>query len=105
MLTLKLLRDDPEFVIRKLAVKHFDARDIVYRIVELDKNRRSLQTELDSCLAGQKQKASLIGSLMKDGKKDEAEAVKAEVASLKEKSKELETLTRIAHGSPSEYPL
>ena len=93
MLTLKLLRDDPEFVIRKLAVKHFDARDIVYRIVELDKNRRSLQTELDSCLAGQKQKASLIGSLMKDGKKDEAEAVKAEVASLKEKSKELETLS------------
>ena len=93
MLTLKLLRDDPEFVIRKLAVKHFDARDIVYRIVELDKNKRSLQTELDSCLAGQKQKASLIGSLMKDGKKDEAEAVKAEVASLKEKSKELETLS------------
>lgn len=93
MLTLKLLRDDPEFVIRKLAVKHFDARDIVYRIVELDKNRRSLQTELDSCLAGQKQKASLIGSLMKDGKKDEAEAVKAEVASLKEKSRELETMS------------
>lgn len=93
MLTLKLLRDDPEFVIRKLAVKHFDARDIVYRIVELDKNRRSLQTELDSCLAGQKQKASLIGSLMRDGKKDEAEAVKAEVASLKEKSRELETMS------------
>lgn len=90
MLTLKLLRDDPEFVIRKLAVKHFDARDIVYRIVELDKNRRALQAELDSSLAEQKLKASMIGSLMKEGRKQEADAIKAEVASLKEKSKELE---------------
>ena len=47
MLTLKLLRDDPEFVIRKLAVKHFDAREIVCKIVELDKTRRALQMELD----------------------------------------------------------
>ena len=90
MLTLKLLRDDPEFVIRKLAVKHFDAREIVGKIVGLDKNRRDLQKELDSCLAEQKQKAALIGGLMKEGKKAEAEAAKSEVASLKEHSKELE---------------
>ena len=90
MLTLKLLRDDPEFVIGKLAVKHFDAREIVYKIVGLDKNRRALQVELDSCLAAQKQKSAMIGSLMKEGRKDEAAAVKEEVASLKEKSKELE---------------
>ena len=91
MLTLKLLRDDPEYVVRKLAVKHFDARDIVYKIIELDKTRRTLQAELDSCLAEQKQKASLIGGFMKEGRKSEAEAVKAEVASLKDKSRELET--------------
>ena len=91
MLTLKLLRDDPEYVVRKLAVKHFDARDIVYKIVELDKTRRALQAELDSCLAEQKQKAALIGGFMKEGRKSEAEAVKAEVASLKDKSRELET--------------
>ena len=60
MLTLKLLRDDPEYVVRKLAVKHFDARDIVYKIIELDKTRRTLQAELDSCLAEQKQKAALM---------------------------------------------
>ena len=90
MLTLKLLRENPEFVIKKLAVKNFDAGDIVHRIVELDKNRRALQTELDSCLAEQKQKSAQIGVLMKDGKKDEAASVKAEVASLKEKSKVLE---------------
>ena len=91
MLTLKLLRDDPEYVVRKLAVKHFDARDIVYKIIELDKTRRTLQAELDSCLAEQKQKAALIGGFMKEGRKSEAEAVKAEVASLKDKSRELET--------------
>ena len=56
MLTLKLLRDDPEYVIRKLAVKHFDAREIVEKIVVLDKNRRDYQKDLDACLAEQKQK-------------------------------------------------
>ena len=91
MLTLKLLRDDPEFVIRKLAVKNFDAREIVGKVIELDKTRRELQTELDACLSQQKQKAALIGGLMKEGKKAEAETIKAEVASLKEHSKELET--------------
>ena len=91
MLTLKLLRENPEFVIKKLAVKNFDAAEIVHKIVGLDKNRRALQVELDSCLAVQKQKASQIGGLMKEGKREEAEAVKAEVAALKEKSKELET--------------
>ncbi len=90
MLTLKLLREEPEFVIKKLAVKNFDAREIVGKIVELDQNRRALQTQLDACLAQQKQKAALIGGLMKQGKKDEAEAIKAEVASLKEQSKNIE---------------
>ena len=90
MLTLKLLRDDPEYVIRKLAVKHFDAREIVTRINELDSNRRALQSELDACLAQQNRIASQIGALMKQGKKDEAEAVKKEVASLKEQSRILE---------------
>ena len=90
MLTLKLLRDDPEYVIRKLAVKHFDARETVEKIVELDRMRRELQKDLDACLNEQKQKAARIGALMKEGKKDEAEAVKSEVAALKERSKELE---------------
>ena len=90
MLTLKLLRDDPEYVIRKLAVKHFEAREIVTRINELDSNRRALQSELDACLAQQNRIASQIGALMKQGKKDKAEAVKKEVASLKEQSRILE---------------
>lgn len=89
MLTLKILRDEPEFVIRKLAVKNFDAREIVEKIIALDTERRNLQTESDSLLALQKKKAALIGSLMKDGKKEEADSVKQEVAELKARSSSL----------------
>ena len=63
MLTLKLLRDDPEFVIKKLAVKNFDAKEIVAKILELDTNRRNLQTESDALLAQQKQKAAALAFL------------------------------------------
>ena len=90
MLTLKLLRENPEFVISKLAVKNFDAREIVERINVLDQNRRALQVELDTCLAEQKRKAAQIGGLMKEGKREEADVVKAEVAALKTRSAEIE---------------
>jgi len=90
MLTLKLLRENPEFVIKKLAVKHFDAAEIVAKINVLDENRRSLQTEIDGCNAEQRKAAALIGGYMKAGQKAEAEAAKAEVAALKAKSADLE---------------
>ena len=90
MLTLKLLREKPEFVIERLQVKHFDAKDIVYEILDIDRQRRAAQTELDACLAQQKAKAAEIGGLMKQGLRDAAEEVKKVVAELKEKSKALE---------------
>ena len=91
MLTLKLLRENPEFVITKLAVKNFDAKEIVEKINALDQNRRALQVELDNCLAEQKKKAAQIGGLMKEGKREEADAIKAEVAALKARSAEIES--------------
>ena len=94
MLTLKLLRENPEFVIAKLAVKNFDAREIVEKIIALDQNRRALQAELDTCLAEQKKKAAQIGGFMKEGKREEAEAVKAEVAALKARSAEIEKISQ-----------
>lgn len=84
-----MLREDPELVIRKLAVKNFDARSIVEKVLELDTNRRNLQTESDALLAQQRQKAAVIGGLMKEGRRDEAEEAKKEVAELKAKSTEL----------------
>ncbi|MCF0177920.1 MAG: serine--tRNA ligase [Bacteroidales bacterium] len=90
MLSLKLLRQQPQFVVDRLAVKHFDAKEIVEKIIEADKHRRTLQVELDSCLADQKIRAAEIGKLMKEGAKDAAEHAKKTVAELKEKSKNLE---------------
>ena len=90
MLTLKLLREEPQFVIERLAVKNFDASAIVERILEQDRVRRSCQTELDAALAAQKAKAKEIGALMQQGRKDEAEAAKKEVARMKEHSKKIE---------------
>ena len=90
MLTLKLLRENPEFVIDRLQVKHFDAKEIVYEILDIDRQRRAAQTELDACLSSQKAKAAEIGGLMKQGLRDAAEAAKKVVAELKEKSKALE---------------
>ena len=90
MLTLKILREQPEFVIERLAVKNFDAKDIVKNILEADAKRRAAQTSLDQVLAQQNSKAKEIGMLMKKGEKEAAEAIKNEVARLKEQSKELE---------------
>jgi len=84
-LTLKLLRDDPEMVVRKLAKKNFDAKSIVEKILDLDKQRRALQMESDSMLAEQKKESSRIGKLMQEGKKEEAEAARKAVAEMKDK--------------------
>ena len=89
MLTLKSLRENPQLVIEKLAVKNFDAAEIVNRVIALDDNRKALQTESDALLSLQKQKAALIGSLMKQGLREEAEEAKKEVAALKARSGEL----------------
>ena len=89
MLTLKMLRDDPQGVVEKLKIKNFDAKPIVDRVLELDTLRRNLQAESDELLARQKVKAAEIGGLMKQGLKDAAESAKAEVATLKTRSGEL----------------
>lgn len=89
MLTLKMLRDDPQGVIEKLKIKNFDAKPMVDRVLELDTLRRNLQAESDELLARQKVKAAEIGGLMKQGLKDAAESAKAEVATLKTRSGEL----------------
>ena len=90
MLTLQLINQDPEEVIRRLAVKQFDAREPIMRIVELDKQRRALQKQRDDNAATLNKMAAQIGALMKQGNRDEAENVKAQVASLKTSNKEID---------------
>ena len=92
MLTLKLIHDNPEIVVKKLAVKNFDATALVKEILYLDDKRKAIQVESDTLLSQQKKAASAIGLLMKQGKIEEAEAAKAEVAALKVRSANLLSL-------------
>ena len=89
MLTLKQLRDDKELAIARLAKKGVDAAPIIAKIEELDDKRKAIQVELDNCLAEQNKAAKQIGMLMGQGKRDEAEAMKQQVAQLKARSVEL----------------
>ena len=75
--------------------KYFkDAEEIVEKVLGLDDKRRETQVELDGTLAKSNALAKEIGGLMKAGKKEEAEAAKAETSALKARSKELEEVLR-----------
>ncbi|KIP55198.1 serine--tRNA ligase [Prevotella pectinovora] len=91
MLTLKLVSEETERVIKGLEKKHFPgAKQAIYDVLALDRMRRETQQKLDKELQEGKKKAAQIGALMKEGKKDEANAIKESVAALKEESKLLE---------------
>ena len=93
MLTLKLINEETERVIRGLEKKHFHgAAEAIAAVQATDKQRREAQQQLDQLLSESKKKAAEIGALMKQGLRDEADKAKAAVAALKERAKELETL-------------
>ena len=89
MLTLQQLRGDKEAAIARLAKKGVDAAPIIAKIEALDDQRKALQVELDNTLAQQNRAAKEIGMLMGQGRREEAELRKAEVAQLKTRSTEL----------------
>ena len=89
MLQVPYIRNHKEEVITKLAVKNFDAKDIIGEIIALDEKRRKTQAELDNTLAESNKLSKEIGMLYKSGKVEEANAKKAETADLKENSQEL----------------
>ncbi|MBQ2414773.1 MAG: serine--tRNA ligase [Rikenellaceae bacterium] len=91
MLTIKQIRDDKAAAIAKLAKKGVDAAPIIDKIIELDDRRRAIQVELDTMLAAQNKAAKEIGMLMGQGRREEAEQAKANVAELKKRSAELQT--------------
>ncbi len=92
MLTLKQITEQTDKVIKGLEKKHFaGAKEAIEKAIEIDKQRREAQTRLDACLAEQKKYSAQIGTLMKQGRRDEAEAAKAEVAKLKEESQVLQS--------------
>jgi len=84
MLNLKFIQENKETVIERLAVKNFDARESVEKIIYLDEQRRKLQQESESKQAEMNRIAKEIGALMKNGQKEEAEKARCETAELKE---------------------
>ena len=88
MLTLQVIKENPEFVIERLAVKGFDGKEVIGRIIEIDAERRRLQTLCDTEASRLKKLSASIGALMKEGRRDEAEEAKVAVNKIKSDTKE-----------------
>ena len=95
MLQINFIRENKEEVLNRLAIKNFkDAETIINKIIELDTQRRAIQKHSDDCKAEANNLAKQIGELMKSGKKEEAETIKAKTTDLKVKEKNFaESLT------------
>ncbi|GGH09241.1 serine--tRNA ligase [Pedobacter zeae] len=89
MLQVNYIRENREKVLERLSVRNFKQPELVDEIIKIDEERRSTQTSLDSISAEANAAAKQIGDLMRAGKKDEAEAIKAQTASHKENIKNL----------------
>ena len=88
MLTLKVITEETDRVIRGLEKKHFKgAQESIAKVIELNDKRRGAQNQLDKNLAEVNQTSKTIGMLMKEGKKEEAEIAKQRVAEIKEVNK------------------
>ena len=106
MLTLKLISEDTEHVIKGLEKKHFDgAREAIEKVLDFDRQRREAQQKLDANKQQQNKLSKQIGGLMKSGKKDEADAIKQQVADLKASDKELQAQMEQAQNDMTELLL
>ena len=83
MLQVQVLRQDPEGVKRKLAVKHFSGLTLVDEVLALDEERKKLQLESDNLQSKINASSKEIGQLMAKGEREAAKARKAEVAGFK----------------------
>jgi seryl-tRNA synthetase len=91
MLTLKTINENPQEIIEKLAKKHFNKPEVILEVIDLDKLRKELQLKLDNNLSELNRLSRSIGLLMKDGKKDDAEAARENVADVKDVNRRIET--------------
>jgi seryl-tRNA synthetase len=89
MLQVSYIRENKEQVLERLSVRNFSQPELVDEIISLDEKRRSTQSKGDALQAEANAAAKQIGELMKQGKKDDAEAIKAKTSSSKEEIKKL----------------
>lgn len=91
MLQLNYIRENKEEVLKRLAIKNFkNAEEIISSVIELDSNRKAIQRQGDDIKAEANVLAKQIGELMKSGKREEAEVLKAKTAELKNAEKILD---------------
>lgn len=91
MLTLKLISEETERVVKGLEKKHFEnAKETIAQVLDIDKKRRESQQKLDKNKQEANQLSKKIGGLMKDRKMNEANEIKAQVADLKKEAKSLQ---------------
>lgn len=106
MLTLKLISEETERVVKGLEKKHFEgAREAVEKVLEFDKIRREAQQKADVNKQHQNQLSRQIGTFMKSGQKEEAGKIKDEVAELKAAAKALEEVMEKAQADMTELLL
>ena len=95
MIDIKFLRENPDAVKENIKKKFQDHKlPLVDEVIELDKQSRAAQQEADELRSKKNQVSKQIGALMAQGKKEEAEAVKAEVAAISARLVELEPLEK-----------
>ena len=106
MLTLKLISEETERVIKGLEKKHFEgARETIDKVLQYDKTRRESQQQVDTIKQQQKLLAKKIGGLMKEGNKEEADEIKGQVAIMKSHEKELQEAMDMAQKSMTDLLL
>jgi seryl-tRNA synthetase len=92
MLVLQTIRENPEGVIKLLAIKNFEGKEIIETILSLDDRRKETQKMLDDNLAQCNALAREIGNLFKAGKAAESNHLKEKTSELKERAKEFNTI-------------
>ena len=91
MLQISYIRENKDLVINGLKKRNFKELELVEEAIALDEQRRLIQTKLDNALAESNKLSKEIGTLMKEGKRQEAEVAKAQTADLKEQIKQYST--------------
>jgi len=89
MLTINLIREKKEFITERLKIKNFDAGEIINRILEIDLSRRDIQSRVDLLQGDMNRISKEVGSMIKEGRKAEADTAREKTYALKEEIRSL----------------
>lgn len=90
MIPIQTIRENPELVIERLSLKYFSAEEVVAKILQVDSDRRDAQNQLDQLKAESNKAAKEIGMLFKQGKQEEANAIRERVSNSKSAIQDLD---------------